>query len=424
MKTRPYRNAFTLIELLVVISIISLLAALALPAILKAREEARRVQCQSNLKNVGIALHQFATSDPQGRLCSGASDFRRDGCMDTYGWVADIVNSGGGNMSEMLCASNPLKGSEKLNDLLGRTTNETNDQVPPARLSAGICGRADWKGVTGGSGTEFAGTAINTEERAELVSRYFVEGGFNTNYAAGWHLVRGGLKVTQVPGAGGGPPQIQSLPGIKGLGGSLGPLRASTLDTSRVPSSSIGILGDAAPGDINEAILSSSLGYGPDRQVFAFGDTQGTRQFIQSGQLLTESFNDGPAFYNESTNRLTLMANASVLNGQVACERGSSNTAGCELPTSSSNTWLQDTRDWYAVHGGKCNMLMADGSVRIFYDSNGDGFLNPGFPVPNNLTEEQYLAIGYRDGKVELPRDQFFGGLFLDESIFKGKFEN
>jgi prepilin-type N-terminal cleavage/methylation domain-containing protein len=348
------RSGFTLIELLVVIAIIAILFALLVPAVMRARESARSSFCKNNLRQVGIGLHTFADTDKGSeRYSTGSYDFRRDGCPDTWGWVANVVNNGSANAESLICPSNTLRALEKINDLLGGDSTDQKDGCPPDRLVDGVCGPAT-------PGQEFGGTAVNTAQRADYIARAFFDKGYNTNYSSSWYLGRSSIKYE--PGI---QPLVSSSvtgQGRKGLSTTLGPLTRKIAESSPYPTSNIPLIGDAAPGDVDEAVLQMDIVADPNVDSFNTNDPE-RRVYLTAGERLAETQNDGPGFFN-SNNRIELMGPLSPVQQQLECE---AKPGGCPPPTGSSTTststyFLQDTRDWWAVHGRSSSTSTATSS--------------------------------------------------------------
>lgn len=94
-RTQETRGAFTLVELLVVIAIIGILVGLLLPAVQAAREAARRMSCQNNLKQIGLAIHNYESAYKRIPAAIMGSNPRlgqpRAYDDDGYGWLVAIL---------------------------------------------------------------------------------------------------------------------------------------------------------------------------------------------------------------------------------------------------------------------------------------------------------------------------------------------
>jgi prepilin-type N-terminal cleavage/methylation domain-containing protein/prepilin-type processing-associated H-X9-DG protein len=397
MKSKKLVNlrGFTLVEMLVVIAVIAILAAILLPALSAAREAARANQCRNNLRQFYVGFTTHADNDPNEAYSSGSFDGKRNGTIEQFGWVADMVNSGICEPGKLLCPTNPSKVSEKINDYLGTSSINPSEGGDPAKVDTGISALIE---------------AAPAASRPALVVEHFMKKGYNTNYATSWYFGLTGPKLVQVPGAPGYADlqwQGSSSAQIKGLNGCIGPLTRRTVEASPHSESVIPLMFDANVGDQKEAFLAATLpGY------------------AQSGHRMVESFNDGPTRYGTpnanvmnkwGNETLTVHVGGPLAASQVSLflrEQPPVGFTAADFAYPEGTPHLQDYRDIGPVHNGGANILFADGSIRMYKDLNNDGYLNPGFPITSTAV---VASTGYRPGPAELPAAEVFSGVFLDK---------
>ena len=123
------RPGFTLIELLVVIAIIAILMALLLPAVQAAREAARKTQCKNNLKQIGLALHNYvsATSVYPPSFCVDGSNGTGGGEWSIQARLLPYLEQA--NLQKLINFSKTYGGGDAASVSI-RTTRVPNYQCP------------------------------------------------------------------------------------------------------------------------------------------------------------------------------------------------------------------------------------------------------------------------------------------------------
>lgn len=365
------KKGFTLVELLVVIAIIGILIAMLFPAFVAVRNAARSTQCKSNLRQFALCLLTKASQSPNGAYCSGAFDSKRDGAFDQYSWVSDCADQDV-LPGLLLCPSSPCLGSEKWN---GASSNGAS--APPARLNVPLKG---------------------TDQEV-------CESGINTNYASSWHMVRTAPIFTGTASVAVSVGGLKDWYNSSGVQLTKGPLTLRDLDTGDVPASSMPMLGCATQGDV---VASAGTGDG------ILATTVSAKFGLIAGSPICESFNDGPSSSN-GDDAILLAPAATPYTSFVVSNFPTRGEVGV------ASTLLQDTRDWRAYHSKTVNIVFADGSVRSLEDTNGDGFINPGFAVnPANAT---FANTGYTSSETEVDPWDMYPGTLLKGNDPTKKFE-
>jgi prepilin-type N-terminal cleavage/methylation domain-containing protein/prepilin-type processing-associated H-X9-DG protein len=347
-------SGFTLIELLVVIAIIAVLIALLLPAVQSAREAARRSQCVNNMKQIGLALHNYHSSldvFPFGEVEPSNGDWQYWGCLALLSPY--VENSSMYNTMNFMSFS---------------PASAQNTTIYQLKVAAFLCpsdaGRDpgignNYRGSTGtyaktqkGGGSNGQGSATGSN------------GVFTTNLVYGVRdLIDGSTNTIAYGEQAGGDGDVNRWTISDGVGGGQGgwPITQS---------------GDPVTGNAqlpNEFTMFKAMEKNCD--TYGYHKVQGSaNQAVWAGRYW-----DVGGFNFSLFNTIQPPNGPHVMGCRADC------SPGC---------WPEQNGPAMATsyHPGGCNFLMADGSVRF---------------IKNSVNQQTYMALGSRNGGEVISADAY-----------------
>ncbi|MDR3637451.1 MAG: DUF1559 domain-containing protein [Isosphaeraceae bacterium] len=356
---RRAHRGFTLIELLVVIAIIAVLIALLLPAVQAAREAARRSQCVNNLKQLGLAVHNYISANsslPPQSICWGNTLNANESWGWGYGWPLLLLPQF--EQQPMYNAFNFSRGFFPG----GNTTNTPNSTVCYSQIASLICpsdgyqrpwiyGTHNYVGNLGGPGViaQFSGTMVPSDSL----------GWTNLGGSIGLEAIRDGTSNTAL--------FSEHLVGIKNNS----PLPyVSSQDKLR------GYYDIPGPTPANQGVVN-----GAPLAVNFYNQCKSVPGTTQAGNSEVFGYAFPMGYYVHANNAYTHWGTPNM----ISCHNQTQeNTqvweASNSMPSACSN------------HAGGVNVGMADGSVKFVKDS---------------VSYQTWWAVGTRNGGETVSADSF-----------------